>query len=1098
MSAQCGQTATIVICDMTQEDIDGDTVPDGIINLQQEYATQIGGVLPAGTWFDPDFNFALNEITGDVSLWDLDNSTTVSDPITDPVKYYEFQLFTTACGTTPAYTIQLHLGPYSGTAVPATGINDINVQVCATVGPNGTSCGRFAMYDLNLILLSLPSAHQNGTWSYTGSSPNFGGVVGNLFFANIPYQPGPPLVDEEIFELIYTVPGLAPCNLSMETRVKVSVVRQVVAGAPSHYNICEDEVSSGTAFHNINLLDDAYLVDEDIEGTWTLDSYTPNQITAPDDSVISLNDLYDHLMTVNPRFGCATFGFEYSVNDRSIVCSSLKSTVSFIIFEKLRPFTEDLTLNKDFCVGESASIQLYDHLQFTTENGTLYDYPDPDCTNWTLVSGPSSLGVLSNPTVCIDDIITPPYTSMPTINFSSLTNADAGTYTFQYTVYPRYNCGEKDVDYNDPYPPETIYIAPDACGNTEDKDYPCSPPETATVTFTIHPVNYPGENTNGLEFCEGTNINSPVDLISLLNTDGIQDPIYTGTLGTWTNVDTGVQFNDTDLFTLPTITGQQTFNFIYNTDTLLPTPNGCPDEATLSFTVYEPNDPGVGTPQDLCRNNGTVNLIDLLSGNPDSNGTWIGPNGYTGSNHFGVIDTAVADSGDYTYTIPANGTCSEVSATFYVTIHQAPNTGANQTPPAVCNTVNTVDLLPLVDPTADSGGTFSSVTAGILSGSVVTVTNLTAGDYVFEYQIQGNAACSLQTSTITLTIQNSLNPGTATPVVVCRDGIAIDLFNSLSGSPNATGTWAGPGGYTAATNTAMINPSVNISGDYVYTVPANGGCSPAQVTVSLTINPAPEAGSGQTETVCQSDGIVDLNTLIDPMADAGGTFTDLSVTGVLMGDMLDVSALQAGTYNFTYELPATAICSSDIASLSVTVLTVLPPVATNQTFCVNQGATVSTLSITNTQDYNWYESATSTIALDDDIVLVNGEDYYVAAIDSNGCESSRVQITVTLLPLSSSNCDDGVGDGISDNGDGENDTLDLGGLLIAYPNFEIEIFNRYGTVVYKGNINTNPFEGSGNVSLTLGKKLPTGVYFYVFNPKDGVTEPFQGDFYLSR
>ena len=420
-------------------------------------------------------------------------------------------------------------------------------------------------------------------------------------------------------------------------------------------------------------------------------------------------------------------------------------------------------------------------------------------------------------------------------------------------------------------------------------------------------------------------------------------------------------------------------------------------------------------------------------------------------------------------------------------------------PPAICSTVNTVDLLLLIDSTADTGGTFVDVSGtGMLSGSVVTVTNLTAGTYDFEYQIQGNVACNLQISTITLTIETSLNPGTAMPVVVCSDGNVIDLFNSLTGSPNTSGTWTGPGAYTTATNSAMINPAVNISGNYVYTVPVNGSCPSAQVSVNLTINQAPEAGADQTETVCQSDDVIDLNTLIDPMADGGGIFYDLDATGMLTGNMFDVSGLLAGTYNFTYELPATAICNSDTASLSITVLTVLPPDVINQFFCVNLGATVSNLLILNAEDHNWYDTATSTIALADDLLLINAEDYFVSAVDSSGCESGRVQVTVTLLPLSNANCDDGVADGVSDNNDGENDTLDIGGLPLAYPNFEIEIFNRYGTIVYKGNINTSPFDGSGNVSLTLGEKLPTGVYFYVFNPKDGVTEPFQGDFYLSR
>lgn len=1094
LSAQCGQTETIVICDMTSIDNNNDGTPDGIINLYQEYTTQIGGVLPLGTWFDPDFNFALNGANGDVYLWDLDNSTEEADPATDPINYYEFELYNTSCGTDPVITIQVHLGPFSGYALPPFGISNINVEVCDQGSTPVDECEDIPSPDIDLFeaLVSLPSAHANGEWLYEGVSPNFVAVIGSNLYVTVPYQSGAPLVDEETFELIYRVPGVAPCFIEVETRVNISVVRQVFSGYASSTKICEEEIMNGAYNGDLNLTDDAYLWYEDIEGIWgTSNPY--GQISSPGDSQINIKDVYDQIMAVNPRFGCVELEFPYTVGQRSGVCSDATSTVRFKIYEALRPFSQVTPV--EYCETDvlPTSLNLYDLLEFTTENGVLYEYDSNSCTDWTLESGPSSLGLTTNNSLdlCVPF---PGYSHLGNVN---LQDAAPGTYVFQYTVLSRVNCR------NDGFCSENFIADGDHCTSfVECSINPCDSLH-AEVTIVIHPKNYAGEDTGVLDFCETEYLDTndqpiPIDLISLLETNGIDDPIYVGPLGTWTDVNTGQVI--TSPYTLPVINGQQTFNFMYNTDTIIPAPDGCPDDATLSFTVYEPNDPGVGTPQDLCNNNGSVNLFDLLSWNPDNNGTWTGPNGYTFPNNLGTIDTAVADSGDYTYTVPTNGTCPEASTTFYVTIYQAPNTGADQMPPAVCNTIGTVDLLPLIDPTADTGGDFVNVsgTTGILSGSVVTVTNLIAGTYDFEYQIQGNVACNLQTSTITLTIETSLNPGTATPVVVCSDGNLVDLFNSLTGSPNTSGTWTGPGGYTSATNSAIVNPGVNISGDYVYTVPINGSCPSAQVSVNLTINPAPEAGSNQAETVCQSDGIIDLNTLIDPMADAGGMFIDLDATGTLIGNMFDVSTLPAGTYNFIYELPATAICNSDTANLSVTVLTVPIPAAINQTFCVNLGATISNLLIINAEDYNWYDTVTSTVALAGDLLLVNGEDYYATAVDSSGCESERIQIIVTLLPLSNPNCDDGVADGVSDNNDGENDTLDIGGLPLAYPNFEIEIFNRYGTIVYKGNINTNPFDGSGNVSLTLGKKLPTGVYFYVFNPKDGVTEPFQGDFYLSR
>ena len=68
------------------------------------------------------------------------------------------------------------------------------------------------------------------------------------------------------------------------------------------------------------------------------------------------------------------------------------------------------------------------------------------------------------------------------------------------------------------------------------------------------------------------------------------------------------------------------------------------------------------------------------------------------------------------------------------------------------------------------------------------------------------------------------------------------------------------------------------------------------------------------------------------------------------------------------------------------------------------------------------------------------------------------------------------------------------GYVVHYANFMAS----RAFMVYEGNNNTPLFDGTSNVSLTLGNKLPPGIYFYVFNPRDNSTIPFQGNFYLGR
>ncbi|MDD7886363.1 gliding motility-associated C-terminal domain-containing protein [Flavivirga sp. 57AJ16] len=916
IQAQCDPPQTIVICDMTIVDGDSDGTPDGIINLYDEYNAVSGGPpisLATGAWFDPNFSFALDETTGDLHLWDLTN---VSRTTTD----YQFTINNASCSSGPAITLNLILGPFSGNALPVINADDINIEICDGGSTPTQACSIVSDIDLFQALESIPSPHLNGTWRYNGSSPNFVSLVGSNLTVTIPYQQGPPLVDEETFEFTYSVTGFGPCNFTVETDVNVSVVRQVFSGFAQNKRICETDILNGNYDADIDLSDNQFLLLEDLEGVWEADLF--GQITSPADSEINIRSVYQQIVSGNPKFGCREVNFTYSVDQRSGVCGDAASTVSFKIYEYLRPFSQQTTNPFEFCeddVSMPASINLYDQLEFTTENGVLFDYNRSSCTDWNFISGPSDLGLVSNTS---DNPCTPSlgYSSLGTVN---LLNADPGVYVFEYVVYPEYNCSSDSfeaLDYN-----------PDICAPNVDLSGFCNE-ERALVTLTIHPKNYAGEDTSGLQFCEtDPTIASPLDLFTLLTTNGIDDPIYQGPLGTWVDLSTGsIVINP---ITLPNVDGQQTFNYLYSTTTS----NNCVDSASLSFTVYEAYQSGISTTIDVCNTNSTFNLFDSLGGSPNTTGTWSGPNGFTTTDHNAMFDPTSSDAGDYIYTVPDNS-----------------------------------------------------------------------------------------------------------------DG----------------------------TGTVM--------------------CTGNSATITVRLHQSPSAGSSGLYSVCRSDLQIDLVDYLSTTADLGGTFVDLDTTNALSGSLLDVSQLTAGTYGFQYGIQGHSSCSLSTALISIEVVEVPLPTTTNQTFCANQGATVSDLQASNGIDFNWYDTATSTNPLPLGTVLIDGEDYYVSALDSDHCESEKVQIIVTVLPLNHADCERCFKDGISVNGDGENDDFDLCGLPTVFPNFELNIYNRFGTVVYKGNRNTRLFEGISNVSLTIGEALPSGVYFYVFEPKDGVTAPIQGNFYLSR
>ncbi|WP_276389821.1 gliding motility-associated C-terminal domain-containing protein [Eudoraea chungangensis] len=87
---------------------------------------------------------------------------------------------------------------------------------------------------------------------------------------------------------------------------------------------------------------------------------------------------------------------------------------------------------------------------------------------------------------------------------------------------------------------------------------------------------------------------------------------------------------------------------------------------------------------------------------------------------------------------------------------------------------------------------------------------------------------------------------------------------------------------------------------------------------------------------------------------------------------------------------------------------------------------------------------------------------------------------------------------VNPNGDGENDFLVIEGIE-EYPDNNIEIYNRYGVLVYKLENYANQFDGRANVSLTIKRDsgLESGVYFYILTLNE-LRKKHQGYLYLAN
>jgi gliding motility-associated-like protein len=103
-------------------------------------------------------------------------------------------------------------------------------------------------------------------------------------------------------------------------------------------------------------------------------------------------------------------------------------------------------------------------------------------------------------------------------------------------------------------------------------------------------------------------------------------------------------------------------------------------------------------------------------------------------------------------------------------------------------------------------------------------------------------------------------------------------------------------------------------------------------------------------------------------------------------------------------------------------------------------------------------------------IIISDEGLYTAVVtNANNCQSDA-DINVT-----NSFCS--IPKGVSANNDGDNDFFELSNLDVK----KLQIFNRYGMVIYTKNNYTNEWGGQSDT----GDQVPDGTYYYVIEQRSG-------------
>lgn len=349
------------------------------------------------------------------------------------------------------------------------------------------------------------------------------------------------------------------------------------------------------------------------------------------------------------------------------------------------------------------------------------------------------------------------------------------------------------------------------------------------------------------------------------------------------------------------------------------------------------------------------------------------------------------------------------------------------------------------------------------------------------------------TSAVTINFYNTPNIDLGEDMNTCFiDPVILDATPSNYPDPTLlTYEWTMNGTVMAG----ETNPTLNITGAGTYGVTVTNGICPATASVNIGLGNV-EIDLGPDIGTC-----FDTPIILDATPsnyDASEGIYEWRRNGIVLGGetnaTLEISEI--GTYSVTVTVGScSATDSIDVLPNDDLVVSIIEG---DLEVCPNEPHTLTTNTSEEGATYQWFLNSTEIAGETGSSIEFTvapgtvGTQVYSVVITAGGC-SGTDSIDVRLYPVG--NCV--ISQGISPNGDGFNDTLDLTFLNDRTGIKKLQIFNRLGTLVFEQINYLNQWGGQSK----NGNDLPSGTYFYVIdlNGNDAVYgEQATGWIYLNR
>jgi large repetitive protein len=364
------------------------------------------------------------------------------------------------------------------------------------------------------------------------------------------------------------------------------------------------------------------------------------------------------------------------------------------------------------------------------------------------------------------------------------------------------------------------------------------------------------------------------------------------------------------------------------------------------------------------------------------------------------------------------------------------------------------------EPVGDDNCDFTlSLTAGLPSGSTFPVGTTTVTYTVTD--LSGNtASCSF-----TVTVIDNI-----APVITCPDNITT-CNPTVQFSPEATDNCSGVTIVQTAGLPSGSQYPVGTTTNSFLATDASGNTATCSFTVTVSQSPG-QADAGQDRLLCKED-TYQLN---GNQPNVGvGTWTIISGSAEI-SDVNDpnatISNMEDGVLILEWSFPPVGDCPGSSDTVVITIQSNVSVDAGPDVALSGNGSQLDALGTPQGGTYIWNPSTgLSCTECANPVANPNVTTTYTVTYTSElGC-SATDQVTVTVFTS--------IPTGFTPNGDGTNDFWNIPNSDL-YPNMEVNIYNRWGNIIFESIGYKEPWDGTRN-----GKDLPTATYYYVIDYKDG-------------